>query len=250
MADQRNGLPLFGLEGDVLQHIFPFFVGEANVLEAHVTLVTVIFFSHNIDALFIQQLEYAVSRHERSLQIRQLIHDTYHRMEHPVEVIDEGVEHTHGNQCIQRAAAHVPDQSEEEQVPHHVHQIMRGQGVQAEQFILVVRIFLVQNFKFFGRFLLPAKSTNDRHPLNRLIDHAVDRANALPDFVIDRGSVLPINDNPCHQQRDNRQCEEGQAVVQYENSCDNTNDIDRTCKKVRQHLHIQIPNGFGVIRDS
>ncbi|MNG29759.1 hypothetical protein D3C84_1152460 [compost metagenome] len=96
------------------------------MLEAHVAFVAVRFFSHNVNALLIQQLEYPVRRYEGALQIRQLIHDTYHRMEHPVEVIDERVKNTNRDEGIQRTAADVPDQAEEEHIPYHVHQVMRG----------------------------------------------------------------------------------------------------------------------------
>ena len=86
-----------------------------------------------------------------------------------------------------------------------IHQIVRGEGVQIEHFVLMGHIVRIQGLELFlGRFLA-AEYTNDGHALNGFINNGVDLAQPGADDRIVFGCEFTVQDGPYNQHWNNKQ---------------------------------------------
>ncbi|MMZ65998.1 hypothetical protein D1872_284500 [compost metagenome] len=92
VAHEGDGLTLFRLEGDILQHVI-LLVSEGDVFKLDVPFITRHGAVGNGFARFIHQGEHAARGYHRRIESRQLVHHSGNRLEQPSQHIDECVQH-------------------------------------------------------------------------------------------------------------------------------------------------------------
>ncbi|MNQ84422.1 hypothetical protein D3C85_995490 [compost metagenome] len=175
MAHQRQHLAGTGGKAHLLQHRLLAIVGEAHPLEADPPLQRRALPLRALPG-FVQQGKDSLPRHHGLLQLVELVGHLDEGLDHSPQIADEGVEHPHldGAACAQPLVGKQGEQADEH---HHVEEIDEGAqqyAVDLEALDPGLPVLLVHLGKGIGEVVLLHHGLNDRHPLQGLVEPAVD----------------------------------------------------------------------------
>ena len=251
VTHQRQHLAGTGGKAHLLQHRLLAIVGEAHPLEADPPLQRRALPLRALPG-FVQQGKDSLPRHHGLLQLVELVGHLDEGLDHSPQIADEGVEHPHLDGAA-RAQPLVGKQRQQADEHHHVEEIDEGAqqyAVDLEALDPGLPVLLVHLGKGIGEVALLHHGLNDRHPLQGLVEPAVDvgeQAAGRPHHGYAQFLVEPHHGPHRRQQGGAHQ---HQAQIQQRHGDEDAAQEHHFLHQQPNHLHIEVHDRLGVVGDA